>query len=144
MASGVGVNSNSANLVYKRRAPLVRDGSIESRTVDDSQSTLGKFVTPGPQLFPRMKTNVVLDPAVLATGFFQDGLATAVPGQVASMTSANNFINFCKSHPDKPITNGLQIKTGSCNPAPMGILASTINIPSCKCLCCPGVQPKRN
>jgi hypothetical protein len=77
-------------------------------------------------------TDTTLDPAVLATGFFSDGLANATPGQVASQTSKNNFINFCKSHPDKPITNGLQVKTGSCNPAPMGIIAATTNMPSCK------------
>ena len=30
------------------------------------------------------------------------------------------------------ITNGLQIKEGSCNPAPMGVIASTANMPSSK------------
>jgi hypothetical protein len=76
--------------------------------------------------------SLTLDPAVLATSFFQDGLANATPGQVASLTSRNNFINFCKEHPDKPITNGQQIKTGSCNPAPMGIIAAQTNMPSTK------------
>lgn len=34
--------------------------------------------------------------------------------------------------PNLPITNGQQIKTGSCNPAPMGVLPSTDNMPSSK------------
>jgi len=55
-----------------------------------------------------------------------------VSGQVASLTSKNNFINFCLTVPDLPITNGQQIKTGSCNPAPMGVLPSTDNMPSSK------------
>jgi hypothetical protein len=77
------------------------------------------------------QTSLTLDPAVLATSFFLDGLANATPGQVASLTSKNNFINFCKGT-GKPITNGAQIKTGSCNPAPMGIIAATTNMPSAK------------
>ena len=52
-------------------------------------------------------------------------------GQVASLTSTNNFINFCLTV-NKPITNGQQIKTGSCNPAPMGVIAATTNMPSSK------------
>ena len=32
--------------------------------------------------------------------------------QVASLTSTNNFINYCSG---KELTNGLQITTGSCN-----------------------------
>ena len=72
-----------------------------------------------------------LDPAVIATGFAQDGQATPVAGQVPSLTSTNNFINFCLTV-DKPITNGQQIKTGSCNPAPMGVIAATTNMPSLK------------
>jgi hypothetical protein len=34
--------------------------------------------------------------------------------------------------PQLPITNGQQVKTGSCNPAPMGIIAASTNMPSCK------------
>ena len=51
--------------------------------------------------------------------------------QVASLTSTNNFINFCATV-NKPITDGKQIKEGSCNPAPMGVIASTANMPSSK------------
>ncbi len=68
---------------------------------------------------------------MLATGFQSDGQETPAAGQVASLTSTNNFINFCLTA-NKPITNGQQIKTGSCNPAPMGVIASTSNMPSSK------------
>jgi hypothetical protein len=75
-----------------------------------------------------------LDPKVIAPGFASDGqgLNSSKPGQVASLTSTNNFINFCLTVPNLPITNGQQIKTGSCNPAPMGVIASTANMPSAK------------
>ena len=49
-----------------------------------------------------------------------------------SLTSTNNFINFCATVPNLPITNGKQITSGSCNPAPMGIIAATTNMPSSK------------
>ncbi len=52
--------------------------------------------------------------------------------QVASLTSTNNFINFCATVPNLQITNGAQIKEGSCNPAPMGVIASISNMPSSK------------
>ena len=55
-----------------------------------------------------------------------------VVGQVPSLTSSNNFINFCLTVPNLPITNGKQITTGSCNPAPMGVIPSSDNIPSAK------------
>ena len=55
-----------------------------------------------------------------------------VAGQVASLTSSNNFINFCLTAPNLPITNGKQITTGSCNPAPMGLIPSNDNMPSAK------------
>ncbi|KAI0307526.1 hypothetical protein B0F90DRAFT_1621451 [Multifurca ochricompacta] len=78
------------------------------------------------------QTSLTLDPAVIAKGFENNGQATPTPGQVASLTSNNNFINFCLTVPNKPITNGQQIKTGSCNPAPMGVIAATTNMPSSK------------
>jgi hypothetical protein len=68
---------------------------------------------------------------VIATGFEKDGQETPAAGQVASLTSVNNFINFCATV-QKPITNGQQIKGGSCNPAPMGVIASSSNMPSAK------------
>jgi len=53
-------------------------------------------------------------------------------GEVESLTSTNNFINFCLTVPKQNITNGLQNAAGSCNPAPMGSIPSTANIPSTK------------
>lgn len=75
---------------------------------------------------------LALNPAVIATGFAQDGQQVPTAGQVASLTSTNNFINFCLTVGNKPITNGEQIKAGSCNPAPMGVIAATTNMPSLK------------
>jgi hypothetical protein len=77
------------------------------------------------------QTSLTLDPAVLAKGFEQDGQETPTAGQVASLTSTNNFINFCATT-NQPITNGQQITGGSCNPAPMGSIPSSANMPSAK------------
>jgi hypothetical protein len=71
-----------------------------------------------------------LDPAVIASGFGQDGNDPPAAGQVASLTSTNNFINFCIDKGE--ITNGLQIQGGSCNPAPMGQIPPTTQMPSAK------------
>jgi len=85
------------------------------------------------------QTSFTLDPAVIAKGFAQNGQETPTPGQVASLTSTNNFINFCLTAKNFPITDGKQIKTGSCNPAPIGLIPATTNMPSCKF-----VFPKNN
>lgn len=74
---------------------------------------------------------LTLDPAVISRGFENDGLKDATLGQVPSLTSSNNFINFCLTV-NKPLTNGKQIKTGSCNPCPMGEIPHTRNMPSSK------------
>jgi len=78
------------------------------------------------------QTSLTLDPSVIATGFADDGQSPPVAGQTASLTSKNNFINFCLTVPNLPITNGLQITTGSCNPAPIGSIPSVNNMPSAK------------
>lgn len=70
-----------------------------------------------------------LDKSVINVGSESDGLKNATNGTSASLTSTNNFINFCKG---KTITNGQQIKGGSCNPIPMGDIPNTDNIPTCK------------
>ncbi|KAM5531094.1 hypothetical protein V8D89_015259 [Ganoderma adspersum] len=79
------------------------------------------------------QTSTTLLSSVIATGFAQNGQAQAEAGQVPSLTSTNNFINFCATT-NKAITNGQQIKEGSCNPAPMGEIASFNNMPSSKFL----------
>jgi hypothetical protein len=79
-----------------------------------------------------LQTSLTLDPSVIAKGFANDGQDVPAAGQVASLTSTNNFINFCATVPNLPITNGKQIETGSCNPAPIGTIPSSDNMPSCK------------
>jgi hypothetical protein len=79
-----------------------------------------------------VQSSLTLDPKVLATGFENNGQNVPAAGQVASLTSSNNFINFCLTVPNLPITNGKQIATGSCNPAPMGAIPSNGNMPSAK------------
>lgn len=79
------------------------------------------------------QTSLTLDPAVIAPGFAQNGsVDPSDPGQVASLTSTNNFINFCLLNPNFQLTNGKQITNGSCNPAPMGLIPSSVNMPSAK------------
>jgi len=78
------------------------------------------------------QTSLTLDPNVIAPAFANDGQDVPVAGQVASLTSTNNFINFCLTVPDLPITNGQQIETGSCNPAPIGVIPSIEKMPSSK------------
>ncbi|KAJ3500795.1 hypothetical protein NLJ89_g9631 [Agrocybe chaxingu] len=72
-----------------------------------------------------------LDPAVIAQGFANDGQDQPADGQVASLTSTNNFINFCLTV-NQPLTNGAQVAGGSCNPAPMGSIPSKGKMPSSK------------
>jgi hypothetical protein len=76
--------------------------------------------------------HLALDPKVVASGFANDGQDIPADGQVASLTSTNNFINFCLTVPNLAITNGQQITTGSCNPAPIGAIPSVDNMPSSK------------
>lgn len=78
------------------------------------------------------QTSLTLDPKVIATGFANNGQDVPVAGQVASLTSKNNFINFCLTVPNLPITNGKQIQSGSCNPAPIGAIPSIDKMPSSK------------
>ncbi|KIL70611.1 hypothetical protein M378DRAFT_65929 [Amanita muscaria Koide BX008] len=78
------------------------------------------------------QTSLTLDPQVIAKGFAQNGQEVPTAGQVASLTSTNNFINFCLTVPNLPLTNGQQIKSGSCNPAPIGVIPSVDKMPSAK------------
>jgi len=78
------------------------------------------------------QTSLTLDPKVIAAGFANNGQDVPTAGQVPSLTSKNNFINFCLTVPNQQITNGKQIAAGSCNPAPMGSIPSSAKMPSAK------------
>ncbi|THU93211.1 hypothetical protein K435DRAFT_584124, partial [Dendrothele bispora CBS 962.96] len=85
-----------------------------------------------------LQSSTTLDPSVIATGFANDGNVHFTTDQSPSLTSTNNFINFCATT-NLQITNGKQIAEGSCNPAPMGIMPSKDKMPSSKF-----VSPKNN
>jgi len=74
------------------------------------------------------QSSLTLDPSVIAPGFAKANGNPAI-GQANSLTSVNNFINFCLG---KTITNGQQVKAGSCNPVPLGDIPSTKTMPSAK------------
>ncbi|RXW14392.1 hypothetical protein EST38_g11466 [Candolleomyces aberdarensis] len=91
------------------------------------------FLDPSPSSLASawLTTEAPLNPAVVARGFANDGQDVPAAGQVRSLTSTNNFINFCLTV-NAPITNGKQITTGSCNPTPIGAIPSIDNMPSSK------------
>ncbi|KAJ7293850.1 hypothetical protein C8J57DRAFT_1112471 [Mycena rebaudengoi] len=75
--------------------------------------------------------STTIDPKVLQTT--DDGQNPPVDGQSAALVSKNNFANFCLlGLPNVPITNGLQVTTGSCNPIPIGNIPAQAKMPSGK------------
>ncbi|KAF5351592.1 hypothetical protein D9758_007264 [Tetrapyrgos nigripes] len=79
------------------------------------------------------QTSLTLDPAVIANGFSDDGQDPPVDGETRSLTSSNNFINYCALF-NLPLTNGTQNSrfNATCNPVPMGALPSVDHMPSSK------------
>ncbi|KAK7064764.1 hypothetical protein R3P38DRAFT_57447 [Favolaschia claudopus] len=62
-----------------------------------------------------------------------NGQNPPVAGQSAADLSPNNFANLCAlGLPKVPLTNGLQVTTGSCNPIPIGNIPSVDRMPSSK------------
>lgn len=81
------------------------------------------------------QTSLTIDPSQIQTALQLDGNQNASEvGQVASLTSSNNFINFCLTQKGVPLTNGSQVKGGSCNPTPMGRIVSQAVMPVTKFL----------
>jgi len=119
---GSGASSAAATISAATNAAAASATSTSSNTGSNSNSGSDSADA---------QTSLTLNPAVIATGFEQNGQENATAGQVPSATSSNNFINFCLTV-NKPLTNGTQITGGSCNPAPMGQIASTANMPSAK------------
>ncbi|KAJ6574000.1 hypothetical protein DFH09DRAFT_384968 [Mycena vulgaris] len=80
-----------------------------------------------------LQKSLTLDPSVVCVNFTDNGQNPPVAGQTASSTSTNNYINFCAlTLPETPLTNGKQITTGSCNPAPIGLIPADNKMPSLK------------
>ncbi|KAG9030408.1 hypothetical protein FRB95_003966 [Tulasnella sp. JGI-2019a] len=67
--------------------------------------------------------------SLIGPNLANNGQNPPVAGQVASLTSTNNFINYCVG---QTITNGEQNVAGSCNPVPMGQIPAKTAMPSCK------------
>jgi len=75
--------------------------------------------------------SLTLDPREIQPNLALDGQQVPTAGQVPSLTSKNNFINFCLTQ-NVPLTDGKQIRGGSCNVVPMGRIIAKVNIPSSK------------
>ncbi|KAI1784686.1 hypothetical protein LXA43DRAFT_901204 [Ganoderma leucocontextum] len=78
------------------------------------------------------QTSTTLSKASIQENYAQNGLKGATAGQEASLTSTNNFINFCLQFSGHQKTNGQQVVEGSCNQTPMGVIAAKTNMPSAK------------
>ncbi|KAI9572624.1 hypothetical protein HD554DRAFT_1330334 [Boletus coccyginus] len=117
--------SNGTNPVHSTVTPSPTKSPIATPTASSGSGSTNSSSA---------QTSLTLVSSVIAKNFSQNGLdtCTSEAGEVASLTSTNNFINWCATLPDLPITNGQQLKNGSCNPAPMGAIPSTSNIPSVK------------
>ncbi|KAJ7355828.1 hypothetical protein DFH08DRAFT_690815 [Mycena albidolilacea] len=76
------------------------------------------------------QTSLTLDPSVVVSGFKNNGQVEG-SSQSGSLTSSNNFINFCATT-KLPLTNGTQVVTGSCNSAPMGLIPAVNRMPTSK------------
>lgn len=76
-----------------------------------------------------IQSSLVLDPSVLCTACTDNGQNPPVDQQSPSLTSNNNFIDFCKG---KTLTNGQQLVQGSCNGVPIGDIIPSSNMPAAK------------
>jgi len=95
-------------------APSLDGDNIHRRQDGDSQSSL------------------TLDSSQVMSALQQSGLNTSDPSITASLTSNNNFINWCLTQ-NVPLTNGTQQSgAASCNPVPMGRVLASDKIPSSK------------
>jgi len=76
-----------------------------------------------------IQDSLTLDPSVICTACTDNGQNPPVDGQSASLTTTNNYINFCDG---KTLTDGQQIVGGSCNGVVMGDIIPSSNMPSAK------------
>jgi len=65
------------------------------------------------------QTSLTIPPQSICTGCAFNGQEIPVAGQVASLTSTNNYANFCLQF-NTPNQNGEQLFNGSCSQTPLG------------------------
>jgi len=130
-ASGTPPDSTAAAASTSAAAPATNNaGAAPPAAAAPPASTFG---SPPSAAALALQTSLTLDASVVCSGFSDDGQNPPVAGQSASSTTTNNYINFCALSLDSlPLTNGEQITTGSCNPAPIGQIPSIDNMPSAK------------
>ncbi|KAJ7630462.1 hypothetical protein FB45DRAFT_1027684 [Roridomyces roridus] len=98
----------------------------DAATPPDNNNAGGGSATGGD-----LQDSLTLDPNIIQTT--GTGQEPPVAGQASALTSKNNFANICSlGLPNVPITNGLQLTGGSCNPIPIGNIPSIQNVPSSK------------
>jgi hypothetical protein len=125
-AAAKGATGKGAAATTTAAAAAATTTAAAAGTGNNAASGTGAAATGGD---PQSSTTI--NPAVIQTT--DDGQNPPVAGQSAADTSLNNFANDCLPNLAKfPLTNGLQITTGSCNPIPIGQIPSTAAIPSCK------------
>jgi hypothetical protein len=112
------------------------DTAVTDTAVTDTASATDTLATASDTAAPPAATedpqeSLTLDPRVIQPGLALDGQQVPVAGQVPSLTSKNNFINFCLTQ-NVPLTDGKQVRAGSCNVVPMGRIIPKANLPSSK------------
>jgi len=126
-ASGKASASASGKASLSASASLTASASAVSASASAPPNNNAATSTGGD-----LQSQLVLDQSVVCP-FNDDGQNPPVAGQSPSLTSSNNFINYCATTlPQVPLTNGLQITTGSCNPAPIGSIPTSDLMPSAK------------
>ncbi|KAJ6512099.1 hypothetical protein C8R47DRAFT_1314147 [Mycena vitilis] len=133
LASSASANSVVASSVAASSA--IASPAIASVAASSAVSSASTAASSTADIPVDLQSSFDLDPSVVCSNFLDDGQSPPVAGQSPSLTSSNNYINYCAlTLPQTPLTNGLQITTGSCNPAPIGLIPSVDHMPSAKYL----------
>ncbi|KAK7038283.1 hypothetical protein R3P38DRAFT_541993 [Favolaschia claudopus] len=128
--SPVPVDIPSSRRVRRSRFSIL-EANPEAGTPSKKRRTASSTAVVGPRAtVDDLQTSLTLDSSQVVSAFTRNGQqAGSVVQNTPSLTSPNNFINFCATV-SVPITNGQQLVGGSCNPAPMGLIPSSENMPS--------------
>ncbi|KAH8120497.1 hypothetical protein DFH11DRAFT_1560337 [Phellopilus nigrolimitatus] len=124
-----GSSSSSSSAAPSATAAGKSGSSSKAKTPSSTSSSSAS--NPTSSSSGDLQSSLCLDSSLVQNGFEKDGQQTPAENQIASATSSNNYINFCATV-KLPLTNGQQVKGGSCNARPMGVIASSSKMPSGK------------